>query len=264
MNIVFYIAIFLIGTIIGSLLGKIINRTIKGKYTFSLQSYCSKCGQKLKIIDQIPILSYILLRGKCRNCSKPINKKYIILEIITGLLFISSAYVSGIDIANINTNNLISFLFIVLYFTYIILAVMLDLETRKMPSTILTYGVSISVLYILNLILFQNANIFTMSIYLLSIIFLLAINILNTKKRAQSSYVLDSLTMLLTMLIFTEHIVCILTIIGTLISIVLYILINKLKQAKNKIKKEVFYPNVKIVFIMGTLNIIYFLSILSI
>ena len=97
-------------------------------------------------------------------------------------------------------------------------------------------------------------------------IVLLLVNILNTKKRAKSSYIIDLLTMILIMLVFTGEIVCILTIAGTLLSIALYILINKIKQSKIKLKKgkNIYSSNISIVYIMAILNIFIFLMLLNI
>ena len=68
------------------------------------------------------------------------------------------------------------------------------------------------------------------------------------------------------MLIFTSEIVCILTITATLISVALYILINKMKQSKNRIKKDksIYSTNIRIVYIMSILNIFIFLTLLNI
>ena len=263
MNIIFYVIIFIIGAFIGSLCATIIERISKEK-NISLHSYCTKCGQKLRSSHKIPILSYIFFKGKCKNCKKPIEVKYIILEIITALLFVVTAYTLDINVANIYTNNIISFIFIILYYTYIIIAVGLDLEKRTMPSKLLAYGVIISIIYMVYLCAKQNITIYTSCIYLILILIMVILNILYTKKRAQSSYIIDLITMLLIMLLFTQQLVCIIMIGGTLISIALYILIHKLQQSKSKLQKEVFNPNVKIVFIMGILNILTFLTLINI
>ena len=264
MEIVFYVIIFILGSILGSIYAKLIESMSKERKSFFMQSYCSKCGEKLSILEQIPIFSYMFLKGKCKYCGKPIKRKYIILEIITPLLLLTVAY--SLNLYYVNITNLLSFIFIILYFTYIILSAGIDLEKRKMPSTLLAAGIIISIAYIIYLCFSQGITIYASMIYLITIILLLLLNIINTKKKAQSSYVIDLLTMLLIMLVFTGEIISILTICGTLITVASYILINKIKQLKLKTKKDlkIFSLNMKIVFILGTLNIIIFLILLNI
>jgi len=265
MNTVFYIIIFIVGIILGSLYATIIERMSKGKRAFSIHSYCAKCGKKLSALEKIPIFSYILLKGKCKHCKHPIKSKYIILEVITGFLLMFIAYSLNISFLNVSITNLVSFIFIILYFTYIILNAGLDFEKSKMSSILLSYGIIISIAYLSYLCFVQSTTIYASIVYLVVIILLLLLNIVNTKKRAQDNYVIDLLTMLLVMLIFTGEVTCILMISATLVSIALYILVNKIKQSKSKIKKatKMYNSNIKIVFIMGTLNIFMFSVLLS-
>ena len=95
----------------------------------------------------------------------------------------------------------------------------MDKLTRNIPQQLLTYGIIISLIYIVYLCIVDSITIYKNLIYLVMIVMILLMNIITTKKRAQSSYVIDLLTTLLVMLVFTEEIICIITIIGTLISI---------------------------------------------
>lgn len=265
MNIVFYIVIFILGTILGSLYATTIERMSKEKKTFSLHSYCTKCGKKLKATYKIPILSYLYLHGKCKYCGKPIAVKYIFLEIITGFIFLITALAFKCNITTINITKLISFLFTILYFTYIILVIGIDIETRKIPSTLLALGNIISIAYIIYLLFMESTTANVAIVYLVIMVILLLLNILNTKKKAQSSYVLDILSMVLIMLIFTGEFISILTIIGTLLTFALYNLIKNAKKTKYKIKthKGIFEENTKIAFIMGIINIVIFLVLIN-
>ncbi len=266
MNIIFYVIIFIIGAFLGNLYATIIRRMSKEKKLASVHSYCTKCGEKLSILEQIPILSYIFLRGKCKYCKKPIGRKYIYLECINGSLLLITAYILKISIYNINSINLTSFIFLILYFAYIIITVGMDIEKRKMPSILLSYGIVISIIYLIHLFIVESTTIYSSIIYLVIMILLLLANILNAKKRAQSSYLIDLLTMLLIMLIFTNELICILTIAGTLLTIALYILIKRFIVLRNKIKRDnrICNTNMKIVSIMGALNILLLLIILII
>ena len=261
MNVVFYIIIFIIGLLLGDFYVTSARRMKKGKKIFSIHSYCSNCGEKLKILEKIPILSYLFLKGKCKHCNKKIKIQYILGEILAGILFLLIAVM-----LDINATSITSFIFIILYFSYIILAMIMDKEARNIPQKLLTYGIIISLIYIVYLCIIDRTAIYKNAIYLLIMVILLLIDTINTKKLAQESYVIELLTTLLIMLIFTEEITCILTIIGTLITIALYILINKISKIKSKGKKDKnkFSSRIRIILIMGILNIITFLLLITI
>lgn len=264
MDILLYIIIFLVGACIGSVYATLIHRISKEKRMFSIHSHCSKCGEKLSILEQIPIFSYIFFKGKCKYCKKKIAKAYIVLELLTAIIFTLTAYI--FNLSNANIINVLSFIFINLYFSYLILVAGIDLKSKQMPANLLSYGIAITLIYMVYLLFTKNTTIYVSAMLLGIMVVLLLANIINTKKRASSSYVIDLLTMLLVMLIFTGEIVCILTITATLISIAIYILINKIKQSKSKIKKDksIYSTSIRIVYIMSILNIFIFLTLLNI
>ena len=266
MNIVFYVIIFIIGSLLGSFYVTKTRRMVKNKKVLSLQYYCTNCGEKIGITERIPILSYLFLRGKCKHCNQKIKPQYILFEVLGGILFLVLAYALKLSYTNIEVAKVVSFVFITLYFSYIILAIRMDKLTRNIPQQLLTYGIIISLIYIVYLCIVDSITIYKNLIYLVMIVMILLMNIITTKKRAQSSYVIDLLTTLLVMLVFTEEIICIITIIGTLISIALYILINRIRKLRIKGQKDniKFNSRVRIALIMGTLNIIAFLALLII
>lgn len=83
------ILVFIFGTIIGSFLSVVIYRVRKGKkgIIFS-RSICPQCKKKLKWRHLVPVLSWLFLKGKCGYCNKKISPHYLLLELITGLLFL--------------------------------------------------------------------------------------------------------------------------------------------------------------------------------
>lgn len=80
--------IFLFGIIIGSFLNVCILRIPKGETIVTTPSHCMSCGYHLKWYDNIPLLSYIFLRGKCRNCGEHISCQYPIIEGINGIAYV--------------------------------------------------------------------------------------------------------------------------------------------------------------------------------
>ncbi len=80
--------IFIFGAIIGSFLNCLIWRLHTGESMWD-RSYCPKCKAKIAWYDNIPILSFLVLRGKCRKCENRISVQYPIVEFVTGALFVA-------------------------------------------------------------------------------------------------------------------------------------------------------------------------------
>ncbi len=77
---------FLVGAVLGSFIKAIADRSLHDRSFFG-RSNCLYCHKKINWYDLIPIFSYILLKGKCRNCQKPFGKEYLIIELFSGLVF---------------------------------------------------------------------------------------------------------------------------------------------------------------------------------
>lgn len=82
------IIIFIYGAIFGSFFNVVILRTPKHESLITQSSHCPKCQAPIKPYDLIPILSYFILGGKCRNCKTPISWRYPLIESITGITFV--------------------------------------------------------------------------------------------------------------------------------------------------------------------------------
>jgi leader peptidase (prepilin peptidase) / N-methyltransferase len=87
------IFIFIFGLIIGSFLNCLIWRLHKSESLMN-RSYCPKCRKQISWYDNIPVISFLILRGGCRHCHKPISYQYPAVELITGLLFIVAYYIN--------------------------------------------------------------------------------------------------------------------------------------------------------------------------
>lgn len=97
MEIIWLIVIFCLGTEWGSFLTLIGHRLPKGENFLNGKSYCDSCKHELIIWDKIPIISYIMLGGKCRYCKKSISSISTYMEFFTGILFALSLYIFGIS-----------------------------------------------------------------------------------------------------------------------------------------------------------------------
>ncbi len=89
MTLVFALFAFALGLIIGSFLNCLIWRLYKNE-TIGGRSYCPKCRQMISWYDNIPVISFLILRGRCRHCQKKISWQYPLVEIITALLFLAT------------------------------------------------------------------------------------------------------------------------------------------------------------------------------
>ncbi len=90
---------FLFGAVVGSFCNVCICRWPAGKSVVRPRSRCPKCASEIAWYDNIPILSWFVLRGKCRNCALPISPRYPAIEALTGLLFMAVFLRFGVTVA---------------------------------------------------------------------------------------------------------------------------------------------------------------------
>lgn len=89
---------FLFGTVIGSFLNCYAGRICHNESIVKGRSKCGACGHVLGVADLIPILSYILLKGKCRYCGAKLNIRYLLSELISGIAFVLLVYKFGFSL----------------------------------------------------------------------------------------------------------------------------------------------------------------------
>lgn len=87
-NISLTVLFFVVGLLVGSFLNVIILRLPEGESPVLGRSKCPKCQKKIAFYDLIPLLSYVILQGKCRNCKAYVSLQYPIVEIISGISFV--------------------------------------------------------------------------------------------------------------------------------------------------------------------------------
>lgn len=83
-----YLYAGLLGLVVGSYLNVLIYRLPRGRSTIRSRSSCPYCGGSIRAVDNVPLLSFLLLRGRCRRCGAPISQRYPLVEALTALLFI--------------------------------------------------------------------------------------------------------------------------------------------------------------------------------
>lgn len=80
------------GLVIGSFLNVVVWRVPRGESVVSPPSACPRCGHEIRRRDNVPVLSWLVLRGRCRDCGAPISARYPMVEAATGLLFTLTAW----------------------------------------------------------------------------------------------------------------------------------------------------------------------------
>ena len=121
------VVVGILGLIIGSFLNVVIHRVPIRQSIVWPSSKCPSCGEPIKSFDNLPVLSYLILRGRCRNCKMRISPRYPLVEALTGLLFGLAAYEFGLSLSLVWALVLISVL-VALAGT--------DLEHRLLPNAI--------------------------------------------------------------------------------------------------------------------------------
>ncbi len=122
-----YLFFFALGAIVGSFLNVVIHRIPRGKSIVFPNSACPKCEKKIRPYDNIPILSWLILGGKCRNCKSPISPRYPAVEFLTALVFAITVWQVGFTV----------FLPVALLFvTTIIALIFIDAEHMILPNVI--------------------------------------------------------------------------------------------------------------------------------
>ena len=97
--IIIYVFVFIFGACIGSFLNVCIYRLPKNESLIKRNSHCMTCGEPIKRRDLIPIVSWCILRGKCRSCGAKISARYTIVETLNALLYLWVFYhFNGISI----------------------------------------------------------------------------------------------------------------------------------------------------------------------
>ena len=148
MTVVVPILVGVLGASIGSFLNVVIHRVPRGLSVVSPPSACPACGTRIRATDNIPVLSWLLLRGRCRACREPFSVRYAVIELVTALAFAGLAALAAPDILTAPTAALAAAavleLIALLWFAGIGIALAaIDLDTHRLPDAIVlpSYGV---------------------------------------------------------------------------------------------------------------------------
>ena len=119
--------IFILGACLGSFSNVCIYRLPKSKQIVSGRSFCPRCKKYINWFDNLPLISFLFLNGKCRKCKKAIPLRYFIVEIITGIIFLL-VYLNHNDFSTIIFLSTLSLIYIIIFF--------IDLENFIIPDSL--------------------------------------------------------------------------------------------------------------------------------
>ena len=261
MDYILYILVFCIGTLFGSFFTLAVYRIPIGQDITHTRSYCPNCNHKLTFWDMIPILSYTFLGGKCRYCKEKIRTRYILLEIMSGLVFVLLASVK-LSLFSINLQTLAYIIIGLLYIATLFIIAGIDKERIRIEKPVLLFGFICVTLYMIYLYIVENdTSIYRYVIYLIIACLLLLFSIVYLRKKGEDSYSIDILILSMLMVLFTYESVYIYTVIITLLATGIQLLIYKLHDKKSKAIKNLKIENAKVPigFYMCTANIIVLL-----
>jgi leader peptidase (prepilin peptidase)/N-methyltransferase len=131
-------SIFLFGLCFGSFLNVCIYRLPLGLSVVTPRSACPGCKTPIAFYDNLPVLSWLILRGRCRHCKTKISPRYLLIELLTGLLFLACYWYFGLTLSTLKY-CVFAFLLLGLIFT--------DAETKLLPDKLTLPGLALGVVF---------------------------------------------------------------------------------------------------------------------
>jgi len=131
-------AIFFLGLAFGSFLNVCIYRLPLDLSVVTPRSACPHCKRSIAFYDNLPVVSWLLLRGRCRHCKAGISPRYLLVELLTGALFLGCYACFGLSLATLKY-CVFGFLLFGLIFT--------DAETKLLPDTMTLPGLAIGLVF---------------------------------------------------------------------------------------------------------------------
>ena len=262
MDYILYLLIFCIGTVFGSFFTLAVYRIPLRQDITHTRSYCPNCNHKLSFLDMIPILSYTFLGGKCRYCKEKIRPRYLMLEVLSGIVFVLFALSIKFNIYSILVADMQVIAYMIMGFLYIatlFIIAGIDKENIKIEKPVTLFGFICVVIYIIYLyIVGIDTNIYRYVIYIMLFCLLTIFSTIYLRKKSKDSYPIDILLLLILMVMYTYEVVCIYAIIITLIAIAMQLLLKKADTTKSKYVKidNEQSSKIPVAFYLCTANII--------
>lgn len=131
-----YFFLFILGAVIGSFLNVVIFRLPRGESVVYPASHCQSCKHPLKLWHNIPIVSWLILRGRCGFCGAPISPQYPLIELLSGMLFVTLFMKMGVAAATLG---------IALVFLLLLTLSMIDFYHKAVPDSLNLLALSLAI-----------------------------------------------------------------------------------------------------------------------
>lgn len=136
-EIVTCIAIAVVGLVVGSFLNVCIARIPRGESIVFGRSHCMSCGAPIKPYDLVPVISYIVLRGRCRNCKAKISPRYPTVELLNALMWLAAYFAFGLTAKGLIAMAFLSVLIVISF---------IDIDTKLIPNGLVLCLAAVGVL----------------------------------------------------------------------------------------------------------------------
>lgn len=137
---------FLYGLVFGSFLNVCIYRLPRGLSVVTPRSACPECGAQIAAYDNVPVLSWLLLRGRCRHCHTRITPRYAIVELLTGMLFLACFF--KVAAAPFSVEDAVLYFLKFSVFCFLVLGLIFtDAETQLLPDKLTFPGIALGFIF---------------------------------------------------------------------------------------------------------------------
>ncbi len=133
-----FLVVFIFGALIGSFLNVCIGRIPNDESIMKPPSHCPKCTTRIAFYDNLPLLSFIILRGRCRSCSERISPRYFVVELMMGLFALALLHWFGLSFS-----FAVGFVFV----AALIVISTIDLDVRIVPDVISLPGIVLGLVF---------------------------------------------------------------------------------------------------------------------
>lgn len=139
-----YFFVFVFGLVFGSFVSAISWRIPRNMSFVNDRSMCPKCGSRIAWFDNIPLISFLILRGKCRNCKNVISFRYPIIELLAAIGFVVIFHYFATS-----QIGLFTLVVCILMFTLLLTIFVIDLEHQIIPDPLTFIGIAVYFLYLI-------------------------------------------------------------------------------------------------------------------
>jgi len=183
LEVIIYIYMFIVGITLGSFYTLAVHRIPLKQDITHTRSYCPKCNHRLNFWDLIPVLSFLFLGGKCRYCKEKIRPRYMILEILSGIIFLLFSLCLKIDLLQIEITKIVLLIFGIAFFSTVFITIGIYKEHKGIQKSVFNFGIIVAIIYMVYLYIL-NKSIYRYIIYVITFLVMLLINnIRKTKEK---------------------------------------------------------------------------------